>query len=684
MKNIFYLIFFTLLSISCHSQNSKDYNFGFESKTGNNLLPDGWFSWGNNKVKIESTQSHSGKKSVSLQSDTADRTGGIAYILINSYRGKEITMEGYIKTENVENSAGLFITFEDQQEIQIESKDIKTENLNGTTDWKKYTITVNIPEASNKIMMGGFLKGKEKVLFDQFKLYIDGKNIEELSPQDLSQSPDEFFLDSQFRMNGLNKKQIDNLYQLGKTWGYLKYHSPENSKGNLNWDYELFRFLPNINSKNFDYLLYSWCKSFSTALKTDIKENYYIDWVPNEGNPIFKNEESYLRMKWDDDGMKLLALFRYWNSINYFFPYKDLIGKNWDLVLKDYIPKIVHTDDELSYKLVLLELTKEINDTHAGIYDFGSIIDEFYGINEAPLKTRFIGDQLVITDISKQNTASGFAVGDIITEINHKKVNDLLAEKAKYIPASNKAALLRDISSIILKTNENDIVITLQHNNGKLSDISLQTIPGQDLILEKSIPTHKELDHNIGYIYPAVITKEEIHTVMKKFMNKKGIIIDLRCYPKEFSTSILSDYFFPTSKEFAQFKTTSLQHPGKFEVSGNAKIGKTNRNYYKGKVAILVDETTQSASEFIVMALRTVPQSVVIGSQTAGADGDVSKILLPGGVSTSISGLGVYYPNGKGTQRTGISIDIQVKQNLQSIRNGEDPLIEKAIEFINQ
>lgn len=111
---------------------------------------------------------------------------------------------------------------------------------------------------------------------------------------------------------------------------------------------------------------------------------------------------------------------------------------------------------------------------------------------------------------------------------------------------------------------------------------------------------------------------------------------------------------------------------GKFEVSGNAKIGKTNSNYYKGKVAILVDETTQSASEFIVMALRTAPKSAVIGSQTAGADGDVSKILLPGGVSTSISGLGVYYPNGKGTQRTGISIDIQVKQTLQSIRNGED------------
>ncbi|WP_426480795.1 hypothetical protein [Chryseobacterium sp. R2ACT005] len=61
MKNIFCIIFFALLSISGYSQNSKDYNFGFESRTGNNPLPDGWFSRGNNKVKTESILSHSGK-----------------------------------------------------------------------------------------------------------------------------------------------------------------------------------------------------------------------------------------------------------------------------------------------------------------------------------------------------------------------------------------------------------------------------------------------------------------------------------------------------------------------------------------------------------------------------------------------------------------------------------------------
>ncbi|NIF07060.1 hypothetical protein F3J23_16605 [Chryseobacterium sp. Tr-659] len=684
MKNLFLIIFLALLSISCNSQNNKDYNFGFETKTRNNSLPEGWYHWGNIIAKNESALFQAGKKSVIIQSPTQASEGGISYTLFNIFQGKELRLEGYVKTEKVENSAGLFISLARGDQQPLGSNEIKTENVHGTTDWKKYTITLPITENQGTLQIGGFLKGKGKVWFDSFKVYVDGTNIETIASEGHYQSADEFLLDSQFKIDSLNETQISNLYQLGKTWGYLKYHSPEVSKGNMNWDYELFRFLPHINSKNFDALLFNWSRTFGAGIKTEIKENYYVDIVSPDQNPVFKNEEPYQRIKWDDTGMKILALFRYWNSINYFFPYKDIIGKNWDQILKDYIPKIIHTHDELSYKLTILELTTEIHDTHAGIYDFGNIIDEFYGIREAPLKTRFVDEQLVITDISKHNSVSGFSVGDIITEIDHQKVSDLLNEKAKYIPASNKASLLREISKIILKTNEDDIVLKIKKDNGEILDISSKTIPAQDMAAKANTSAYKELDPATGYINSTIIKEQEVHTAMEKFMNKKGIIIDLRGYPKQFTAELLSGYLYPEEKEFALFKITSLQHPGKFEMKGIAKIGKRNKNYYKGKIAILVDQNTQSASEFIAMALRTAPRSAVIGSQTAGTDGNVSYIDLPGRISTSMSGLGIYYPDGKDTQRTGISIDIQAKPTLQSIRKGEDLLIQKAVEFINQ
>jgi len=82
------------------------------------------------------------------------------------------------------------------------------------------------------------------------------------------------------------------------------------------------------------------------------------------------------------------------------------------------------------------------------------------------------------------------------------------------------------------------------------------------------------------------------------------------------------------------------------------------------------------------MAYRQFPGSVVIGSTTAGADGNVSDIFLPGNVMTMISGLGIYYPDKSETQRVGIVPDIEVHPTIRGIMEGRDELIEKAVEII--
>ncbi len=48
-----------------------------------------------------------------------------------------------------------------------------------------------------------------------------------------------------------------------------------------------------------------------------------------------------------------------------------------------------------------------------------------------------------------------------------------------------------------------------------------------------------------------------------------------------------------------------------------------------------------------------------------------------------ISGIGVYYPDGKETQRLGIVPDIELRPTIKGIRENRDELLEKAIEIIN-
>ncbi len=95
-----------------------------------------------------------------------------------------------------------------------------------------------------------------------------------------------------------------------------------------------------------------------------------------------------------------------------------------------------------------------------------------------------------------------------------------------------------------------------------------------------------------------------------------------------------------------------------------------------------MDEGTLSRGEFTTMGLRKLPNSVIIGSTTAGADGDVAFFPLPDGKKVTFTGTGAYYPEWEVCQRKGVKIDIEVKPTLNSIKEGRDLLIEKAIEYI--
>ena len=94
------------------------------------------------------------------------------------------------------------------------------------------------------------------------------------------------------------------------------------------------------------------------------------------------------------------------------------------------------------------------------------------------------------------------------------------------------------------------------------------------------------------------------------------------------------------SKIFLTQELSSGQNLIKLVTEIDAKL-------YKGKIVILVNEVTQSHAEFTTMCLQTAKNALVIGSQTSGADGNVSKIPFVGGFGSMITGLGVYYPDGQ-------------------------------------
>jgi hypothetical protein len=79
------------------------------------------------------------------------------------------------------------------------------------------------------------------------------------------------------------------------------------------------------------------------------------------------------------------------------------------------------------------------------------------------------------------------------------------------------------------------------------------------------------------------------------------------------------------------------------------------------------------------MGLEQIPGAIKIGSTTAASDGNNSIIYLPGGIQTSATFLGTYYPDFTPTQRVGIIPDYYVYPTIKGIREGRDEVLEFAL-----
>jgi C-terminal processing protease CtpA/Prc len=724
----------TSFIIGSKAQTEQKFNLGFEKQSNLNELSDGWFKWGTYDLKIDSL-SESGQKSGKITSTDNGHFGSIAYRIPANYSGKTIVLEGYMKIKNVENGfAGLLLRVDGNNQ-SLAFDNMQNQNISGTKDWQKYSIELDYPKNADNIYIAGILSGKGEAWFDDFVLLIDGKNVQTLKEIDkpvFKASLDkEFDKGSGITYTSVDKNQIENLKTLGLIWGFLKYYHPNIAKGEYNWDYELFRILPKVqNSGNKikrDEILVQWIKNFgpfeegkmnktnTLEIKTEpdlnwidtlgfseelkavllkVKnagrpgDHYYIGLKPGVRNPVFKNENTYAEMKYPDTGFRLLTLYRYWNIIQYYFPYKNLIEEDWKNVLEEYIPKFISAKNETDYTLVVLELIGRVHDTHANIWGGNQILNSYLGLNYSPVELKFIENRPVVTAYYDESLGkeTGLEIGDIITMINHQPIEEIIAASLKYTPASNYSTQLRDIAPKLLRTNDTIIHIEFERD-GKKVNKTIKTYSSNKINIYKKYQVKdtcfKLIDKDIAYINNGSLKRDYLPTIWNVMKDTKGLIIDIRNYPSDFPIYDLSSYLMPKNTPFVKFTKGSIENPGLFTYTSTIDAGKQNNDYYKGKVLILINEISQSSAEFHAMAYRVNPNATVIGSTTAGADGNVSQISLPGGISTMISGIGVYYPNGKETQRIGIIPDIELSPTIKGIKKGKDELLDKAIDVIN-
>jgi C-terminal processing protease CtpA/Prc len=307
---------------------------------------------------------------------------------------------------------------------------------------------------------------------------------------------------------------------------------------------------------------------------------------------------------------------------------------------------------------------------------------------QIPVIARFVENRAVVSGYSDDSAgpATGLKPGDAIEAIGGVSLPDLLQQWRPFYAASNDPTVLRDVARNALRGDCGEAKLRIRRDNESI-DVTTRRIEGVKPNAPGSSthdlpgPTFRRLSDEVAYLKLSSVKIADAAKYVDSAAGTKGLVIDIRNYPSEFVVFALGTLLVEKTTPFVRFTTGDLSNPGAFHFGPPLTL-EPAQPHYAGKVVILVDEVSQSQAEYTTMAFRVAPHAVVIGSTTAGADGNVSNIPLPCDLRTMISGIGVFYPDKRPTQRVGILPDREVKPTIAGIQAGRDEVLESAIREI--
>lgn len=531
-------------------------------------------------------------------------------------------------------------------------------------------------------------------------------------------------------------RTLPNLETLCRVWGYAKYHHPAfcDTLRRVDIDSALFSLLPRVVHADREIRnrhLLDWVRSLGdytpnrveceqalasydlvetadlgwtadtvllggelSKLLQDMRyaerdENYYLRLGQPDQGPDYQylslRGESFYPTPRMDSGLNLLLLFRLWNVIEYYAPYRAVTLHPWNEVLSTYIPLMGVETDGRRFARLYMRLIRELNDGHAY-----APIEMLFGQRMLPVWPLQANGRLFVG----YSGDGALERGDEVVAIDGEPISERLELLRKYASGSNKASLRQALRYYGLCTRR-DTAEVVRRCAGACDTLRVATVPYGSVSplydpAQLAQAPFRLLADSVGYIYAGTFSREHLAEVGQMLPRTRALIIDLRTYPMNVDgalTALIGQSLRTEPVVAWQMVHPTLALPGLFFrqeqwiYEGFGEEAKRCAEPYKGRVILLVNELTQSNPEFEAMALQSCPQTLTIGSPTSGADGDIVRIPLPGGLMTCFSGIGVFYPDGTPTQAVGVRLDVEVNDTVESLQAGRDLVLEKALEL---
>ncbi|MEZ6242175.1 MAG: S41 family peptidase [Phycisphaerales bacterium] len=381
-----------------------------------------------------------------------------------------------------------------------------------------------------------------------------------------------------------------------------------------------------------------------------------------------------------DRASRLASVVRAWNVYQHFYPYWDVVGtRDWAGELPGTLSAAAIAADDDAFHAALAKMLARAQDGHEWLVG-GRRPGE-----ALPFRARWIEGNLVVVAADPDAEVQ---VGDVILGIDGQGIDEV-GERVVSQTGASTDAFRRERSVITILTEGKERRSTLVvERDGVRQDVETPKLDMQSwfAMKEKRPAQGEEVAPGIVYVdLTGGVAWETIEPLLDKLVGAKGVIIDLRGYPGSAATTLIQHCIAsPAQSAIWQIpvylapdqRGVEYVEEGRWDLQPLAPR-------IEGRLVWLTDERAVSYAESCMAIVEEYKLGEIVGSRTAGTNGNVNRMALEGGWNLTWTGMRVVKHDGRTVhQGVGVEPTIEVTPTVEGIAAGRDEVLERAIEAL--
>jgi len=383
-----------------------------------------------------------------------------------------------------------------------------------------------------------------------------------------------------------------------------------------------------------------------------------------------------------------------WGVLQHFYPYFEVVNTDWlgcplaptlkgiwSDALVVALAKAAEDPDKIAYLYTLWEMIAKLHDGHADVSNRSLSTSSFL-----PLALEWAGNELVVVG-SDASVGDAVRIGDVVVAIDGRSTQECFDRVSKWISAATDGwRRWQSIRRITVNLpTEDPVRITLRRPDGLGYSVMPHRVKEMPMTNWLKRPANgSEAAPGIVYFNLVGATTSELNQTMTKLEGARGIIFDLRGYPSDGAMDLMS-HLIDSPATSARWVLPISRLPDREQVEwfdAERWSLQPQSPRLKARIVFLTDGRAISYAESILGIVEHYSFGDIVGSTTAGTNGNVNPFTLPGGYVVSWTGMKVLKHDGSQHHGVGIAPTVPVVPTAAGIAAGRDEVLEKAVEVL--